>query len=239
MIYKIGVVGASGRVGSEICAMTREGYRVGKDCLELADVVVRSERLSHVEAVSTRKFGEPAREPVHVWVDFSRPEATLQLLKEAQCGVVIGTTGFSEAQMSKVREFSNTLPVLLSPNMSIGMNLMMRCLRLIPGQAGFSAVLLEEHHRHKKDSPSGTAKRLLEILQGQGYAEVPVHVTRAGGIRGTHSVKLISDAEVLEIRHEVTDRKVFAEGALRAALFIAKQQKPGFYGMDDVFVEGR
>ena len=99
-------------------------------------------------------------------------------------------------------------------------------------------MLLEEHHRHKKDAPSGTAKRIVDVMKTRGYTDFPVHVTRAGGIKGTHSVKLISDMEEIEIRHSVMDRRVFAEGALVAALFLVKQKQPGMFSMDQVFGEG-
>jgi 4-hydroxy-tetrahydrodipicolinate reductase len=183
-----------------------------------------------------RLVEEPAWEPVHVWIDFSRPEGTLRLLETISTPVLIGTTGFTEGQLEKIKAYAQKQPVLLAPNTSPGMNLMMAFLRRVPvpESLGFDRVLNEEHHRYKKDAPSGTAKGLLEILN-EGGPPLQVNVTRAGGIKGTHSVKWVSDEEELVIEHRVIDRKVFAKGALLGARFLLKNKVPGVHRMEEVF----
>ena len=238
MIMKVGICGASGRVGKEIAAMIGSGTFLQDASVELTDVVCGSKKLSSIEGVSVRTLEDPATNPVDVWIDFSRPDATLKLLASAKVPVVIGTTGFTDHQLEKVEEYGRKYPVLVAPNTSPGMNVMFRLLSELPkkSKAGFEAVLLEEHHRHKVDSPSGTAKRILEVLKEREYDQPEVHVTRAGGIIGTHSVKLISDREEIEIVHRVSNRSVFAEGALLAGLFLCRENRaPGLYSMWDVF----
>lgn len=235
MIYKVGISGASGKMGSELTGLLGQGYQIGKNFLELSDVVVGTSRLVSIEGVDVRHFGEPAREPVHVWVDFSRPSATMSLLEEVDCPVVIGTTGFSAQELERIREYSKRHAVLLASNTSPGMVLVRRMLGTLPASVkeSFTVVLSEEHHRHKKDAPSGTAKSLLSILEETGFSDVPVHVTRAGAIVGTHTVKLISNEEEIVLSHRVTDRKVFAKGALAGAISLL-QKSPGLYTMDDI-----
>ena len=118
------------------------------------------------------------------------------------------------------------------------MNLMLSLLERLPQSelSGFQMVLTEEHHKHKKDSPSGSARRILEVVKGRGYEKIPTHVTRAGGVVGVHTVKLFSDEEELQITHRVENRSVFAKGALLGASFIGQTgRKPGVYRMQDVF----
>lgn len=236
MIGKVGILGVSGRMGLEIAAQLTEGFSHLGVTLELADAVASSERLTSIEGIPVRRLEEPPREPVHVWIDFSRPAGTLALLERNQGPVVIGTTGFEEAQLAKIRAYAEKYPVLLAPNTSPGMNLVLALLESIPrGLKGFDVVLEEGHHKHKKDSPSGTAKAMIASLEKAGHPPGQVLVTRAGGIRGVHTVKLISEDEEIMIGHQVMDRKVFARGALLAAAFLLTQKKPGMYRMSDVF----
>lgn len=238
MIYKVGVLGASGRVGSEVASLCGlENFAVGKDWLELADAVTGSGKLVSIEGIDCRTLSDPERDKVHVWVDFSRPEATLKLLETASAPIVIGTTGFTDAQMTKVRAYSEKHAVLLAPNTSPSLTVVSKLLSELPkaGTWDCEVVLAEEHHKHKKDSPSGTAKKLLTVLAERGFKAPQVQVTRAGEIIGVHTVKLISANEQITIEHRVNSRKVFAEGALAAAAFLARGVSPGLYSMEAVF----
>jgi len=236
MIYKVGLSGASGHMGLEIADMLATGYKTGDAYLELADAVVGQSNLSEIEGISTRKIDEPPREPVHVWIDFSRPDATMALLDKVSCPIVIGTTGFDAEQLQRLRAAAETRAVLLAPNMSPGMALLRTMLGALPDQLGehFQVVLSEDHHKQKVDSPSGTAKQLKALLAERGLDIDTVQVTRAGKIVGNHTIRLISDEEELEITHRAFDRRVFARGALEAAAFLAKQ-KPGWYSMENVY----
>ena len=233
MIRKIGLLGASGKMGLEIASALNEEFSFMGDSLELCDAISSSGRLTSIEGIEVRGMDDEPREPVHLWIDFSRPAGTLALLEKIETPVVIGTTGFSDVEVAKIRAYAERHPVLLCPNTSPGMALMAKMLRSVPVPASFAAVLDESHHRFKKDSPSGTAKMLLAVLQAQGRHDVTVHATRAGSIVGTHTVRFIADGEELTLTHTVSNRRIFATGALRGALFLARQTTPRIYTVDD------
>lgn len=236
MIYKVGLLGASGRMGQQVASLLANGFTLGKDAFELADGISLSGRLTSIEGIELRQMNEPEREPVHVWIDFSRPEATLALLEKTDRPVVVCTTGFTPAEIEKIREHARKTPLMLCPNTSPGMQVMVEMLRNADSllSLGFTSVLEEDHHRHKKDSPSGTAKRLLDVLRAAGYEDTQVHVTRAGDIVGNHTVRLIADGEEVLVQHRVTDRQVFARGALWGAQYLLKQTEPRLYSFEEV-----
>jgi 4-hydroxy-tetrahydrodipicolinate reductase len=238
LIYKVGILGASGRMGREVAALLADGFILGPDAFELSDGVTLSGRLLSLEGMPLRTLEDPEREPVHVWIDFSRPEGTLALLEKTDRPVVICTTGFTPDQMQAVQAAATKRPLLFCPNTSAGMQVMGQMVKTTASLAklGFSTVLDEDHHLHKKDSPSGTAKRLLEQLRQAGYEQTPVHVTRAGSTVGTHTVRWIADGEEIVVQHRVTDRKIFARGALWGAQFLLRQTKPRLYFFDEVSV---
>ena len=236
MIYKVGILGASGRMGLEIAGLLEGGFSIGGDRLELADAIAGSSRLKSIDGVDVRTLDEKGREPLHVWIDFSRPKATLQFLSQLETPIVIGTTGFTEEEVARIGTFAERHPVLLASNTSPGMNQFFRILRDLPDGAfsGWSVALRDEHHIKKLDAPGGTAKTLLALLKQKGFEKVDVQVTRAGGIRGNHSVRFITDEEEFELVHRVMDRRVFARGALQAAHFLARQRTPRVYSMEEV-----
>ncbi|MBI4404679.1 MAG: hypothetical protein HY537_10980 [Deltaproteobacteria bacterium] len=235
MIYKVGVLGAAGKMGSEVAFLLRESFTVGTDTLELADVVVHSSKIKGIEGVEARTQCETATESVHVWIDFSAPESTISFLEKIEAPIVIGTTGFSQSQFVRIRDYARKYPVLLASNMSPGMAQVRHLLRQLSVPAAqWEVCLNEEHHRQKKDSPSGTANTLLGILKEKGFTDIQVSVVRAGQKKGTHRIKFIADDEEFEIRHEVFDRRVFAKGALMAAHFLAQKQEPRIYSIDEM-----
>jgi 4-hydroxy-tetrahydrodipicolinate reductase len=176
-----------------------------------------------------------------VLIEFTSPDATVahaQLAQELRKPMVIGTTGLSDAQRETLRLVSNTIPLVVSPNMSVGVNVLFELARLAAQRLGrsYDAEIVESHHRQKQDAPSGTAKRLAELLASvrqQPSSEIPVHAIRAGDIVGDHTVVLAGPAERLELTHRAHSREVFAQGALRAAQFIVTQ-RPGLYDMSHV-----
>jgi len=236
VIYKIGLLGATGRMGQELAALLEPGFVLGEDRLEFCDAVANSRSVLSIETIPVRKLSEPAREPVHVWIDFSRPEATIELLEKIQEPVVIGTTGFSSGQQEIIKNYSTKHPVLMTSNTSPGMNLMMKMLEhsSVAAALGYDVLASEIHHRGKKDSPSGTMKSLLEILQAQGNKNIQVQSARVGDEKGTHTISFFSDDEELTLTHRVNHRRVFAKGALIAAKYIAGQKKPGLYSFKDM-----
>ncbi len=192
-----------------------------------------------------------------VLVDFTRPEATLGALEAAgAAGVaaVVGTTGLTREQRETIADLAENIPVVFSPNMSVGINVMLWLLRIATEALGpdYDVEMFEMHHRHKVDAPSGTALRLAEVITDvrnqqmddtlrygrEGNAprepdEIGVQVLRGGDVAGEHTVYFLGDGERLEITHRASSRLVFARGALRAALWVANK-RPGLYGMGEV-----
>lgn len=167
-------------------------------------------------------------------VDFSIPEVCIEaihLAKNSGCAVVSGTTGLSAEQMLRVREAAESVPVLWSPNMSLGVNLFFRTISNVSRQLGddYDVEVVEIHHRHKKDAPSGTAKRILELLG----REAPCHSLRVGDVVGEHQVHFAGQGERIILTHHAESRETFARGVLAAIRFICSSSK-GLYTMFDV-----
>ena len=197
-------------------------------------------------------------EKVDVIIDFSTPPATMELLdlcvKQAK-GLVIGTTGLSDDQIKRVQDSSVKIPVLLSPNMSLGVNLLFKLTEVAASalQNEFDIEVFEAHHRFKKDSPSGTAKKLIEIIKEsvadlnsapemhgrEGIVgerrdnEIGVMAMRGGDIVGEHTVFFAGIGERIELTHRATNRDIFARGSVLAAEFV-NHREPGYYSMYDV-----
>jgi 4-hydroxy-tetrahydrodipicolinate reductase len=191
-------------------------------------------------------------------IDFSSPAGSLALLDcaiKTKTAVVLCTTGFDDAGKKKIDDAAKEIPVIFSPNMSVGVNMMFKLVEIASKSLsdGFDVEVLEAHHRMKKDAPSGTARRLLDIIKdaiprlGKGKEvygreglpgertndEIGVQVIRGGDIVGEHTVFYISPEERIEITHKAATRDVFAKGAMRAAEHIAGK-KAGHYTMNDV-----
>ena len=191
-------------------------------------------------------------------IDFSAPGATMQLLPLAvELGkpLVVGTTGFSQEQRRRLEEAARFIPLLVSPNMSVGVNLLFRLTEMaarVLGE-GYDVEVFEAHHRFKKDAPSGTAKRLIEVVKGssghlaaadetydrsgiigeRASGEIGVQVLRGGDIVGEHTVYFVGMGERIELTHRAQSRDNLARGAVLALEYIAGK-KPGLYSMFDV-----
>ncbi len=180
-----------------------------------------------------------------VLVEFTTPEVTVEharLAQQAKRAMVIGTTGLSEAQVGTLREAAKSIPIVFSPNMSVGVNVLFELAQLAAQRLGltYDVEVVEAHHKAKKDAPSGTAKRLADVLASarkQPVSAIPVHAVRAGDIVGDHTVILAGSAERLELTHRAHSRDVFAQGALKAAQFVHRQP-PGLYDMSHVLKAG-
>ena len=175
---------------------------------------------------------------IDVFVDFTTPEATQMNLDYAaryKKALVLGTTGLNQAQLKKLEETSKIVPVVFSPNMAIGVNVLFAILPDIAKRLGpdYSIEIVETHHKLKKDAPSGTAKKMGEILSGVTKKEIPVHAIRLGDIVGDHTIIFCGNSERIEIKHQAHSRDLFALGALKAARWV--MGKPaGLYSMQDV-----
>lgn len=175
---------------------------------------------------------------VDVLVDFTLPEAADEHLDYAaryKKAMVLGTTGLTDAQKNKVEEVSKIVPIVFSPNMSIGVNVLFSILPEIAKKLGpdYSVEIVEAHHKAKKDAPSGTAKKLAEVITQVTKKDIPMHSIRLGDIFGDHTVVFCGNSERVEIRHQAHSRDLFAVGALKAAKWIFGKPA-GLYSMQDV-----
>ncbi len=264
----IAVQGAAGRVGTAIMNMLvsrghaiaaafehKSSPHIGKrihSFLHVSDA--QREGLSTVfEVLSHDRLA--ASDGV---IDFSAPEATLSLIDAAvkvKKPVVIGTTGLSEGQKTAIKKASETIPVIFSPNMAVGVNLLFKLTEIAAKtlKDRYDIEIFEAHHKHKKDAPSGTAKRLLEIVKSSSSElkdfhsvdgrsgiigersndEIGMMVLRGGDIVGEHTVFFIGEGERIELTHRATSRNNFAMGAVLSMEFLLRQP-PGMYSMFDV-----
>jgi 4-hydroxy-tetrahydrodipicolinate reductase len=175
---------------------------------------------------------------IDVFIDFTVPEVSdlhLDYAAKYRKALVLGTTGLSDTQIKKVEEVSKVIPVVFSPNMAIGVNVLFAMLPEIAKRLGpdYSIEIVEAHHRAKKDSPSGTAKKMGQILVEATKKEVPIHAIRLGDIVGDHTVVFCGNSERIEIKHQAHTRDLFAVGALRAAKWVIGKPA-GLYSMQDV-----
>jgi len=172
-----------------------------------------------------------------VVVEFAMPEITLDNIKiSAKAGkpYIIGTTGIKD--LDEIKRYSKKIPILISPNFSLGVNLLYKLSETTAKVLkDFDVEIVEAHHKMKRDAPSGTAKRLAEIIKdARGKKQdINVHSIRAGDIVGEHNVMFVGNGERLELIHRATSRNAFASGVVKAIRFITRQ-KPGFYSMSDL-----
>jgi 4-hydroxy-tetrahydrodipicolinate reductase len=222
-VPRVLLVGARGRMGRVIVAVAAQ-----EPCLTIAAELDQGDPIA------------PVIDGCDVVIDFSAAEATVQVC--AACAqhkkaLVLGTTGHSAAQKESVVAAARTVPIVFAANFSVGVNTLFALTRRAANLLGeeFDLDVIEMHHRTKKDAPSGTAKRLLEILQEvRGAAgAVPSQSVRAGDIVGEHTVIFAGPGERLELTHRAASRETFAVGALRAARWVLTQP-PGLYRMEDV-----
>jgi 4-hydroxy-tetrahydrodipicolinate reductase len=238
---------AEDREAQLACALERPGHpRLGDDAGTLAGVGPLGVRLSTLLDI-------PAA--IDAMIDFSQPSATLALARacrDRRIPLVVGTTGLEPSQHEELNQAAASIPLLISPNMSRAVNLMMRLVDQAARVLGHEAdiEIVERHHRMKQDAPSGTALRLAEIAaKGAGitrlvhgrdgqvgkrlHDEIGIHAIRAGDSAGDHTVIFGLLGESLELSHRASNRDGFASGAIEAAKFLARKP-PGRYNMNDV-----
>jgi len=193
-----------------------------------------------------------------VLVDFTRPEATLEALsicRNAGKAMVIGTTGFSDDNLKSIDQASNDIPIVFAPNMSVGVNLTLKILETSAKVIGADSniEIVEAHHRHKVDAPSGTALKMGEVIAnalGRDLSECAVFgregieeprdkqtigfsSIRGGDVVGEHTVTFFLEGERVEISHKASSRMTYANGAVKACQWLTKQEN-GLYSMQDV-----
>ena len=175
---------------------------------------------------------------VDVFIDFTTPEATetnLDYIARHKKALVLGTTGLNDAQIKKVEDISKVVPVVFSPNMAVGVNVLFSILPEMAKKLGadYNIEIVEAHHKGKKDAPSGTAKKFAQILADATKKEIPTHAIRLGDIVGDHTIIFCGNSERIEIKHQAHSRDLFALGALKAAKWVFNKPA-GLYSMQDV-----
>ena len=262
--FSVAIAGVAGRMGRQlVAAALDEGLVVagGTEAADTGPFYRDIGELAGRQALGMRPVTDPvvAAANADVWIDFTRPEATiasLNALKHTRVsGVIIGTTGMSAAEEKEVARAAEQLAIVKAGNFSVGINLLQALTRIAASRLGegWDIEILETHHRRKVDAPSGTALMLGEAAaEGRGSVlddlraapydgpdsarvagQIGFSVRRMGDVIGEHSVSIGSDREILTLSHQALDRAVFAHGALQAAAWV-KGRAPGLYGMDDV-----
>ncbi len=246
---KICVSGAAGKMGKAIIEAA-----ASKDWVKISGLLEKSDSPDVGKTISGVEITADVRKALassDCLVEFTSPTATVSHLAEASIPVVIGTTGFSQDQLEEIKKAAEKIPIVLSPNMSLGVNLLFSLVKMAGRKLfGYDIEIIEAHHNRKKDAPSGTARRIAEILnEGGNYEfvhgrfgnvgarkknELGIHAVRAGDIVGEHTVIFAGAGESLELTHRAYSRNCFAEGALRAAKWIVEGKAPGLYSMADV-----
>jgi 4-hydroxy-tetrahydrodipicolinate reductase len=263
MMNRIAIAGASGRMGH----MLIEAVRAAPDC-ELAGALdmVGSPGLGldasaflgqPCGVLITADLG-PGLNNAQTLIDFTRPEGTLahlRVCRELGVNLVIGTTGFTEAQKAEIAAAAKDIAIVMAPNMSVGVNVTLKLLEMAAKalSTGYDIEIIEAHHRHKVDAPSGTALKMGEVIAdalGRDLKECAVYARegvtgerdpssigfatiRGGDIVGDHTVLFAGTGERIEISHKSSSRATYAQGSLRAARFLSGQTT-GLFDMFDV-----
>ncbi len=262
-VQRVAVAGASGRMGQ----MLIEAIQHADDCLLVGALEQPSSPAIGVDAaaflgassgVNTTSDIAQGLQQAQVLIDFTRPEGTLAHLRVCRSlGVhaVVGTTGFNEAQKAEIAEIAKHIAIVMAPNMSVGVNVTLKLLQMAAKAlaTGYDIEIIEAHHRHKVDAPSGTALKMGEVIAdalGRNLSDCAVYARegttgarepssigfasiRGGDIVGDHTVLFAGTGERIEITHKSSSRATYAQGSLRALRFLAGQRN-GLFDMFDV-----
>lgn len=227
---RIVVSGAKGRMGRRITALARKD----PDIEVAAGVEITADPGLNITADLSG-----IKKPYDCIIEFTTPEATvkhIQAAKKLGKAVVIGTTGLSDAEKKAVLDASRSIPVVFSPNMSVGVNVLFALMKKASHALGkiYEIRIKEAHHVHKKDKPSGTAKLMAEIVKNElPGIKIPIEAIREDEIVGDHDVTFESKVDIFKISHSAKTRDIFALGALKAAKFVSAKKK-GLFSMADV-----
>jgi 4-hydroxy-tetrahydrodipicolinate reductase len=259
----VAVAGASGRMGQ----MLIEAIQSSGDCTLVGalDIAASPSIGADAAAFLGRSNGvlitsdlSTGLANARVLIDFTRPEGTLAHVRECRrlgVNLVIGTTGFSDAQKAEIAEAAQHIAIVMAPNMSVGVNVTLKLLELAAKalSTGYDIEIIEAHHRHKVDAPSGTALKMGEVVAqalGRDLKDCAVYARegvtgerdpssigfatiRGGDIVGDHTVLFAGTGERIEITHKSSSRATYAQGSLRAVRFLADKRR-GLFDMFDV-----
>jgi len=235
MMIKLGIAGVCGKMGRRIFELAQQNkdFEVALALEKKATPMIGRE-LGKLK-ISSSPDGIFL---VDVFIDFTAPEASevhLDYVAKYRKALVLGTTGMNDAQLKKVEEVSKVIPVVFSPNMAIGVNVLFALLPELAKRLGpdYNIEIVEAHHKAKKDAPSGTAKKIAQVLADATRKEIPTHAIRLGDIVGDHTVIFCGNSERIEVKHQAHSRDLFAVGALKAAKWVFGKPA-GLYSMQDV-----
>lgn len=262
-MHRVAVAGATGRMGQ----MLIEAIRASGDC-QLAGAMDQPSSpaigndaaafLGHASGVPVVSDPRKGIAGAQVLIDFTRPEGTMAHLaacRAAGVNAVVGTTGFSDAQKAEIGKIAGDIAIVMAPNMSVGVNVTLRLLEMAAQalSTGYDIEIIETHHRHKVDAPSGTALKMGEVIAhalGRDFkasavfaregvtgerdpSTIGFSAIRGGDIVGDHTVLFAGTGERIEITHKAASRATYAQGSLRAVRFLAGR-KSGLFDMFDV-----
>ncbi len=260
---RVCIAGAAGRMGRTLIELLRDDPRLALSAaLEIAGSPAvgqdAASGLGFQAGVAIASDVDLALAASDVLIDFTRPAGTLAHLaacERAGCAAVVGTTGFTAEQRACLEGYGQRIPLVFAPNFSVGVNLLLDLVATAARvlREGYDIEIIEAHHRHKVDAPSGTALRIGEVIAqavGRSLADCAVYgregvtgerdpatigfaTVRGGDIVGDHTALFAGIGERIEISHKASHRATFARGALRAAEFL-RDRPAGLYGMDDV-----
>ena len=261
--HRVCIAGASGRMGQ----MLIDAVRASGDCVLSGALDVAASPAVGQDAGAFG--GQPTGVAItadldhglsgsQCLIDFTRPEGTMQHLAACvkhRVNLVIGTTGFTEAQKAEIAEASKSIAIMMAPNMSVGVNVTLKLLEMAAKalSTGYDIEIIEAHHRHKVDAPSGTALKMGEVIAGalgrdlkdcavyaregvtgeRDPSSIGFATIRGGDIVGDHTVLFAGTGERIEISHKSSSRATYAQGSLRAVRFLAGRTS-GLYDMFDV-----
>ena len=261
---KIAVAGCLGRMGQEISKQILQNKNLefvgGFEHKKHKDINKPLNKVSDVQSskLITANSAQLIKE-ANVVIDFTTTESTLDNLKVASANktaVVIGTTGMTDAQKKKVKNYSKKIPILMSSNMSVGVNLLFNLVKQTASalkDINYDIEIAETHHKHKKDAPSGTALSLGEYaaegrktklnkskvldrtkkLSSRKKGDIGFSIMRGGEIAGEHTVSFIGANDRIDLIHKANNRSIFVDGAIEAAIFISKK-RAGLFNMNDI-----
>ncbi|RUM60404.1 MAG: 4-hydroxy-tetrahydrodipicolinate reductase [Persephonella sp.] len=263
-MVKVVISGVLGRMGRKIAELAYNDKAIeivagleNPDCAHFHNTIGEILNVEDLNAPILTDLSE-VLDKTDVIIDFANnTDAVLghtRLAASDKKAMVIGTTGFSEREIEEIKELSKDIPIVLAPNMSIGVNLLFKLVKetaKVLKDKGFDIEVIEMHHRFKKDAPSGTAAKLVDILKeetginnvvygregfyenGRPNDEIAVFSLRGGDVVGEHTVIFAGLGERIELTHKASSRDIFARGAIEAAKWI-KEKPAGLYDMQDV-----
>ena len=263
LTHAVAVAGASGRMGH----MLIEAIREAGDCVLVGALDMASSPqigadaaafLGHNTGVAITADLHVGLQAARVLIDFTRPEGTMAHLRACRSlgvNAVVGTTGFSDEQKTEIAEIAQHIAIMMAPNMSVGVNVTLKLLEMAAKalSTGYDIEIVEAHHRHKIDAPSGTALKMGEVIaeaMGRDLKDCAVYerygitgerdpssigfaTIRGGDIVGDHTVLFAGTGERIEISHKSSSRATYAQGSLRAVRFLANK-RTGLFDMFDV-----